>query len=1161
MFKKLILCITAMLAVCISAYAEDISYDYTQNKVNNSGSYAIIKKGESLFFSGEKDFVDISLEKGDKITLLKWNSYADIKPKADPAVYNVCDVLYLCEGKEVAKGTGFAEGELIYPEVAEKNGYEVKWNVVKSGEHNLTANAEYVLKDYTVTFKADGETVSSASYNINNTIVTEPAVPKKEGYNGKWEDYVLTYGDREISAVYTPIEYTVTFESENTVIKKTFNIENMEIEEPEVPAKEGYTGKWEDYTLSLNNITVKAVYELVEYEVTFIADDFVKTEKYTVENKNVTEPDVPEKSGYTGAWESYSLNLENITVNAVYTPIEYKAIFKAENFEETKIFTVENMRVDAPAVPEKTGYTGKWESFEPSLSDVTVNAVYTPNSYKITFDASDEEIEVTYDGKYPQLPTPENEDVSKYFIGWYNGEELVAKDNKVNITENVCLVAKWGNKPVYTVTYKDYYEDGSDMLDYVIEGEKAEKPETPVKTGYEFTGWYKSVYSSTEYDFNTQINSNLTLYPKRNLISYTITFVADGTTVGTRSYTVENKNITNLTVPVKKGYDAAWESYELTYGNITVNAVYTPKNYTIYFMTEDLTEPVAQRTYTVEDEEIDEPSVPPKAGYSGKWQDYDLEKGGSLWVWAEYEPINYKVTFVADGQITDVQSYTVENNRITPPSVPQKEGYTAKWESYELNLSDITVKAVYTPIEYIVTFVAEGKTVAEEVYTVENKVVYKPAIPEKEGYTAKWEDYELNLSNITVDAIYTPIKYTATFTADGKEISTQTFTVENMNVTAPTVPEKAGYTAKWEDYTLALENINVKAVYTLIDYTATFKINGETVSQQKFNVENMAVTEPAIPAETGYTAKWESYSLGLSDITINAVYEIINYNVVFKAEGETISTQTYNVENMVIEEPPVPEKADYTAKWEEYSLNLKNITVNAVYTPIEYKVSFVVGGQQMGSSSYTTEDKEIDYPEVPAKEWYDGKWEEHTLETGDITINAVYTLAIYNASFKAEGKEVGAVKYDFYNQNVEQSIEIIPAKTGYRAVWEKYEVVPGGMTINARYIPKETDEENAEEKLHFSNMVTDFGKHSFTGDKKTVVENIKSVGEGILADIEYGIEITEEHIKTTYEGIIIKTKEIYSTIENKNKFKGDVARLIKDDTTYDYFNDFYEKYF
>lgn len=56
---------------------------------------------------------------------------------------------------------------------------------------------------------------------------------------------------------------------------------------------------------------------------------------------------------------------------------------------------------------------------------------------------------------------------------------------------------------------------------------------------------------------------------------YTVTFVADGITVGTDTYTAEDRTVTEPEVPFKAGYIGVWESYTLTVGNVTVNAVYT----------------------------------------------------------------------------------------------------------------------------------------------------------------------------------------------------------------------------------------------------------------------------------------------------------------------------------------------------------------------------------------------------------------------------------------------------------------------------------------------------------------------------------------------------------------------------------------------------------
>jgi hypothetical protein len=48
----------------------------------------------------------------------------------------------------------------------------------------------------------------------------------------------------------------------------------------------------------------------------------VATVSYEEGATSITEPAVPAKDGYTGVWESYTLNNTNITVNAVYTAIE-----------------------------------------------------------------------------------------------------------------------------------------------------------------------------------------------------------------------------------------------------------------------------------------------------------------------------------------------------------------------------------------------------------------------------------------------------------------------------------------------------------------------------------------------------------------------------------------------------------------------------------------------------------------------------------------------------------------------------------------------------------------------------------------------------------------------------------------------------------------------
>ena len=127
-------------------------------------------------------------------------------------------------------------------------------------EEDINAHRE----EYTATFVSDGETVKEVKFTIDTKSIAddEPDVPAKEGYEGKWSEYTLAAADITIPAEYTAIEYTATFVDENgeTVEKVTFTVKDESITEPEVPAKEGYTGKWEEYKLTLGGITVKPVY-------------------------------------------------------------------------------------------------------------------------------------------------------------------------------------------------------------------------------------------------------------------------------------------------------------------------------------------------------------------------------------------------------------------------------------------------------------------------------------------------------------------------------------------------------------------------------------------------------------------------------------------------------------------------------------------------------------------------------------------------------------------------------------------------------------------------------------------------------------------------------------------------------------------------------------
>ena len=80
-----------------------------------------------------------------------------------------------------------------------------------------------------------------------------------------------------------------------------------------------------------------------------------------------------------------------------------------------------------------------------------------------------------------------------------------------------------GPQPVYSSggnmdnAYRVLFNDGSTTLSVQTDlssGDKLTKPETPVKDGYTFAGWYKDSACTQAWDFETGISGDMTLYAK-----------------------------------------------------------------------------------------------------------------------------------------------------------------------------------------------------------------------------------------------------------------------------------------------------------------------------------------------------------------------------------------------------------------------------------------------------------------------------------------------------------------------------------------------------------------------------------------------------------------------------------------------------------------------
>lgn len=352
------------------------------------------------------------------------------------------------------------------------------------------------------------------------------------------------------------------------------------------------------------------------------------------------------------------------------------------------------------------------------------------------------------------------------------------------------------------------------------------------------------------------------------------------------------------------------------------------------------------------------PNVPTKLAYTFAWNwDYPTTlEARDYNIFGTYTAKTYKATFMYNGERWSTLTYTVETiNKVKMPDTPVIRYYTTTWDPSYLLLIDSIYNVISTPTTYFINYTdAEGNVLASDVkFTVVdylNGNIEAPEVAAKEGYTWVWDYsplkalYEASADSLscTIAGAYVADSELKTYTVtfydfNGNVFTTRTFKEGDTKLTSiPTAPIIAGYETSWNwDGTLKNDNISVYPTKKAIEYTATFKdAAGET--KVTFTIETIdSIKAPEVAAKEGYTGKWEDYTLTTSNITINAVYTAVEYTVTFVADGDVVGTAKYTVEDKNITEPEVPAKDGFTGAWEDYELNGSDITVNAIYTEVE----------------------------------------------------------------------------------------------------------------------------------------------------------------------------------------------------------------------------------
>lgn len=385
----------------------------------------------------------------------------------------------------------------------------IGWNpelpqTVQAGD--FTYSTVYVPATFKAYFKIDNADFTTVEVKYGEQIPAQTA-PEREGYTfSGWSEIPATMpaSDVTITGTYVPNKYTVKFVLGNEVLYEQLQDFGTAITIPNVTEPEGWLfSGWDpevDATVPAHDVTYTATLTENSFRITY----YLENELWIIQDLKFGEeiglPEVPEKEGYTFAgWKNAedqsnvpeTMPSHDITYYGDYNINQYtvKFVFAGKVISEQKLDY--QAAITAPENPENEGYTFlAWNEFDATVPahDVTVEAQYDVNTYKVTYKVEGQEdqvFEVKFKEKVPTIDNPELE--GHTFTGWNQEIPATMPAADVTITAefdvNTYAIRYYVDGEVWaedsvqygaTVELREYQLEDTDRYSYVWDGETVE---------------------------------------------------------------------------------------------------------------------------------------------------------------------------------------------------------------------------------------------------------------------------------------------------------------------------------------------------------------------------------------------------------------------------------------------------------------------------------------------------------------------------------------------------------------------------------------------------------------------------------------------------------------------------------------------------------------
>ena len=407
---------------------------------------------------------------------------------------NSYSITYTINGEEYTAQTYEFGAVVSAPEYTVPEGHTFSgWNIPETmPAENLVLDAALTVNSYSITYTINGEEYTAQTYEFGAAVsAPEYTVPEGHTFSGWDIPETMPAENLVLDAALTVNSYTITY----TINGEEYTAQTYEfgavVSAPEYTVPEGHTFSGWDIpeTMPAENLVLDAALTVNEYTVTYNINGEIYAIQVYAYGEGVFAPayDVPDHFTFSGWDTPATMPAENIVLDATLVEDgKYTVSFMVDGETYFTFTGYEGDAITVPENPEKLGYTfDAWDGMPEDgvlpAANITVTAVWSVNTYTITYTVNGEEYSVrTYEYGAAIITPPYDVPEGYTFSGWDVPETMPAEDLVVDAT---CTIN------VYEVTLIDGFNGDPIAVLYVVHGQDAVLPDAPEHAGYIFDRW------------------------------------------------------------------------------------------------------------------------------------------------------------------------------------------------------------------------------------------------------------------------------------------------------------------------------------------------------------------------------------------------------------------------------------------------------------------------------------------------------------------------------------------------------------------------------------------------------------------------------------------------------------------------------------------------